>query len=215
MSTKRLSRTVIEGGRYHYNKFERRLSHRKPRHVGRRLCAAIARDPELADESIFDRRQPIYRGFYDKLAPAERWLRSQTGQRWIDVEGEILSRFDVRSLAGRHIVFDHLLPRPYDSLAGWRVYRRGTFFVDEAGILRFRQKKRIRGGRLLRCERCARRFAGDRLIGKRGDRTYWLEPTRMSDTVRFYRQGRELSPAERRAYDSLHAGHDAITRVLD
>lgn len=216
VSTKRLSRTVIEGGRYHYNKLERRRSHRKPRHEGRRICTALALDPDLADVVTFQRRQPIGHHFRDKLAPAERWLRAQTGRLWCEVEGEILSRFDVRSLAGRHIVYDHLLPaRSWESIAGWRVHRRGRFFVDAAGVLRFAPL--VRSRRSFRCGRCALRFAGDRLVGKRGERTYWLEPTMPPEVHAYvpYRQARELSAEERRAYDALGCGRDAITRVLD
>lgn len=137
MSTKRLARTVIEGGRARYNKYERRHSHRAQRTREKRLCRRLRVDPELADEAAEPRREHVRKGFRDKLAPAERWLASHEGRPWLEVEGCILSRFDTRTIAGRHIVFDHLLPGDYFSVwRGWRVNRRWWFYVDDEGRLR-------------------------------------------------------------------------------
>ena len=216
MSTKKLSRTVIEGGRHRYSKRERRRSHRIARHAARQLCAQVACEPASAELVHFERRPSVRRMFYDKLGPAERWLRAQVGRHWRDVEGEILSRFDVRSLPGRHIVYDHLLPSLFrESLAGWRVHRRGTFFVDPLGILRFAQLVRRRRTPL-RSSR-ALDFAGDRLVAIRGARTYWLEPTMPPDPWACipYRQAHELTREERREYDALDPrARAAISRVL-
>jgi hypothetical protein len=183
MSTKRLARTVIEGGRTSFSKEERRRSHHERRIQERVLLRELLWDPEVEREVHLD-RVPKY--FADRLSAAERWLRGHTGKPWRDVEGLIYTTFDLRSLAGRHIVFGHLLPREdrYSSLrGGWRVARtRGEFFVDDADLLQFRQFTRRRYARYnprpLRWEQTEHgRWVGGRLIAKRGRFLYWLEPT--------------------------------------
>ena len=71
MSTKDLSRTVIEGGRAGYSKWARRHSHAQERHhermVSKRLLSAIELDADI----VFQKRQKVYRDFRDKLGAPE------------------------------------------------------------------------------------------------------------------------------------------------
>ncbi len=143
MSTKNLSRTVIEGGRDGYSKFQRRSSHGAERASARRLLARYVVDEDEADARAIPKRKKAYRGFADKLGPAERWMRAQCGRPWDKVRSELFARFDTRTLAGRHIVFGHMLPmvRTCAVTAYWSYYR---FFVGNGGILRAVQRKRKR-----------------------------------------------------------------------
>src|SRR4051812_1474335 len=106
MATKNISRTVIEGGRRHYNSYARRASNSDHRAAERVFLRRIVLDPNGALEPI---RAHVAKDFYDKLAPAERWMRRQVGRPWNKIYAEIRARFDIRTTAGRHIVFDHML----------------------------------------------------------------------------------------------------------
>ena len=135
MSTKNLSRTVIEGGRSRYNRFERRHSNALERTWERQLSARLlaGADPE---EALYRRRPTVYAGFSDKLAPARRWLLRQVGRPWSKVRSELFARFDSRTTAGRHVLHDHLLR----AVEGERfaLGSRLAFRVDRRGLL---QKK--------------------------------------------------------------------------
>lgn len=138
MSTKNLARTILEAGRVakHY-RCKRREVTRKQR---TRLRAYMARAGNSAD--LFD-AEPIYeprrnRGPQaDKLGAPRRWLRSQVGRPWVKVEAEMLSKFSPRTLAGRHIVFEHLL-REVNFNGERKSGHKGlfVFYVDERGFLR-------------------------------------------------------------------------------
>lgn len=67
--------------------------------------------------------------FRDKLAPAQRWLASQVGRPWDKVYSELRAQFDSRTIAGAHVVNDHML--------GWvrrwnqpDPYRQNRFVID-------------------------------------------------------------------------------------
>lgn len=127
MARKDLSRTVIEGGRYYRNCWERRASHGIARAHEREWLDAVRFDHDLAEERAIAGRPHVYKMFRDKLAPAERWLESNVGRPWSTVRSELLQTFDTRTTAGRHIVFDHMLPWVEDGY---------VFRVDGKGILR-------------------------------------------------------------------------------
>ena len=130
MATKNLARTVIEGGRYPGNTWDRRASNGVQRTSARRVSGALVRGAD-ADSVVYPRRELVYPGFADKLGPAKRWLTSQVGRPWNKARSDLFARFDIRTTPGRHIVFDHLLPE----VEGHRRYR-PDYVVDRSGILR-------------------------------------------------------------------------------
>ncbi len=234
MSTKRLARTVIEGGRVGYCKYLRRQSHKKQRVALRVLLGELRADPEVVRGLPLE---PICKHFADRLSAADRWLRGHTGKPWPEVEGLIYQTFDLRTLAGRHVVFGHLLPSQSarETLrGGWRVHHsRGEFFVDDDEVLRYRQRVRNRRPRYnprpLRWEQTEHgRWVGGRLIAKRGRFLYWLEPTaplpertekrwwlvtpqRPQEVPR--RQSRALTPGERVTYAAFRDEVRALLTV--
>jgi hypothetical protein len=119
MSTKNLAKTVIEGGRYGGNKYDRRKSSQEERVRAKEFCKKAKLDPEVAEEEVMEERQPVYKGFTDKLAPMYRWLDSQAGRPWSDVRSEVFQNFDTRTTAGRHITFDHLLRSVVETESGF------------------------------------------------------------------------------------------------
>jgi hypothetical protein len=158
MSKKHLAKTAIEGGRHGFNTWERRHSHNQERRSSKEYCQKVLVDPELADEIDIEDKEKVYKEFSDKLSPVFRWLRSKVGQPWAEVRSEISKKFDSRTTAGRHILYDHLLSSVVDTQSGFNqygyivdpsieiansdgtapnYYRRAyhDFYVDQQGIL--------------------------------------------------------------------------------
>jgi hypothetical protein len=164
-------------------------------------------DPDRADADVIGVRPHVGKDFSDKLGAAERWLRSRVGQPWRTVEGEILRLFDTRNLAGRHIVFCHLLPRKWESpRSGWRVRRR-VFFEDDEGRLAVEDRDRHRRILIepgpLPCR--AKEWADGRRVGFHGARAYWYvrsRPVAPGIPPRF-RQHHELDDGEMVFYRTL------------
>lgn len=199
MSTKNLARTVIEGGRQHYNQFDRRNSNVVARARAHRTERALRAVSDV-DAVVFEPRTPVWRAFSDKLGPARRWLRSQVGRPWNKVTSDLFQRFDVRTTAGRHIVFCHLLQEV--NTDGTGPDRRHDFFVNARGILRYERFRAFGYARREALpepqkELCAW-LAGRRVL-EHGERLYWLELTPHDA----FRQSHELSASDARRWRSL------------
>lgn len=150
MSTKDISRSALEGGRYNGNKDERRESHVHERSRLREWLYNVSEDTETAEDSDPVPREPVRKGFTDKLNPCYRWLASRAGQPWSKVHSELRKTFDTRNLASWHIVNQHMLTEvegagtTSDNIA---IYRIARFFIDDGGILRDRGKRWYRNTR--------------------------------------------------------------------
>jgi hypothetical protein len=137
MTTKLLSRTVIEGGRTGHYKAECHKRIRQERAAWRSQAQAIICDPEALDNDVPAKRVPVIPDFDDKLSPIYRFLESRVGRNWDAVRSELFEKFDTRTTPGRHVLFDHLLrdvaesPEPDPSRFGIR-----RFYRDANGILR-------------------------------------------------------------------------------
>lgn len=133
MSTKSIARTAIEGGRANPNKFDRRHSHSRLRTATRNFLRSF--DPDAPERTPPPVLHHEGREFTDKLSPITGWFASRCGRPWNDVYSEIRQNFDVRTTAGRHIVFDHMLPTVINKYRprapGFR-----DFYIDDAGVLR-------------------------------------------------------------------------------
>jgi hypothetical protein len=191
MSRKNLSRSLIEGGRYSGNKTDRYISNAEERARVRNYIQEVTLDPENYDEYDVEPREHVYKGFKDKLGPMYRWLQSQVGRPWDDVRSEVFQKFDIRTTAGRHIVFDHLLnsvtvgeepPYRYSSNPDdpTTSYSDHDYYVDEDGAL---QKKRYLGRRrysekvpVWDTKQLANWLNG-RIIGQVGNKLFWFVPT--------------------------------------
>lgn len=220
MSTKNLARTVIEGGRHRHSRYFRRhtnaVERTRTHQLERQLCSS--QDPESA---YFPPRAAAYRGFDDKLGPAKRWLRSQVGRPWDKVRSELFVRFDTRTTAGRHIVFDHLLEEV--SPHRFASFQRQEFWISAHGILHYRSYDRKVYARARRAQALPEpeatlcRWLGERRVLEHGARLYWLVPTPHGA----FRQHHELNEADARRFRALPAwfrerfeGAPAITTEL-
>lgn len=140
MTTKNLSRTVIEGGRTGHYKAECNKRIRQERAAWRTQARAICNDPETWEDDLPVVRAPVYPDFDDKLNPIYRFLDSRIGQPWDDVRSELFSKFDARTTPGRHVLHDHLLRDVSESPDG-QSYRYGfrfqsRYYRDAEGVLR-------------------------------------------------------------------------------
>lgn len=191
MSTKRLQKTVIEGGRVGRNKWERRYSHTTERTSTREFCDKLKHDPDSADDDglFIKEKDKVHKEFDDKLGPMYRWLGRQVGKPWDEVRSLVTKTFDTRTTAGRHIVYDHLL-RSVEITPNVRLsYRRdpegentsyfkNDFYVDDNGILC--QKKYV--PRKWRSKIPAwdtnqlANWLNGRVVGKVGNKYFWYQP---------------------------------------
>jgi hypothetical protein len=200
MSTKNLARTVIEGGRYRGNRWDRRHSNKSERAAERCLSNRIHLLD--VDGALYEPRTPVRASFRDKLAPAERWMRSQVGRPWNKVRGELMQRFDTRTTAGRHIVFDHLLRSvQVDEVAmGFRWF---DFKVDRRGTLRELKRTRYQRPRLYPAlpepESELLGWLETRRVGERDTHLYWFVPT----PAGAFRQASPLEAADAARWRSL------------
>lgn len=200
MSTKDLSRTVIEGGRYRGNRYDRRRSHKVTRghthELENQLCIH-----DLADEAVFAPPDPVHRYFRDKLSPAERWLKSQVGRPWDKVRSDLFARFDTRTTAGRHILFDHLLKDVED--VDRHRYQWSHYYVSPHGILRYYEAKprppRRWHGWLPEPEATLVAWLGGRRVIEHDGQMYWLVPTRAGG----FRQQHRVGDADAQRFRGL------------
>lgn len=188
MSKKNLSKTVIEGGRTGYNKNERRRSSREERSKIKQYLHEVIRDVDIVEECVEPKREKVYKDFADKLSPMRRWLKTQVNQPWAEVHSEIKKKFDSRTTAGRHILFDHLLSSIVDTLSGFNQYgylpdgkEIGRFyqeyFVDNEGILR-ETKKLPKYQHVLKEEYAAAgKWLNGRMIIEKDGILYWCYPS--------------------------------------
>lgn len=207
MSTKNLARTVIEGGRRRGNVWERRCSNAQERAAEHQTSALLLGRLD-ADAVVYRKRAHVYRSFNDKLGPAQRWLEAQAGRSWNKVRSELFARFDTRTTAGRHIVFDHLLR----SVEGQP--RRFTFphdlLVDRHGLLRKIPLRRQRAGRAPLPESTTQieLWLAGRRVAVRGELLFWLVPTKAG----YYRQSQALSSTEVARWQALPDWYSALLR---
>jgi hypothetical protein len=134
LSRKNLSRTVIEGGRRFFNSYSRRASHGTARARTRDWLDHI--DDDRADGTDPRPLPRVGKQFYDKLGPAQRWLDSQVGRPWNKVYSELRTKFDSRTLAGKHIVDDHMIGMVRRAGEPTRYWSHRTLVVDRHGVLR-------------------------------------------------------------------------------
>lgn len=172
MATKNLARTAIEGGRCGHYKMEVAARAAGERAATRAFLDRVARDPEDAEALADPRRIPVRVCFSDKLAPVYRYLDANCGRPWTNVREEMFQRFDIRTTAGRHIIFDHVLPDVEARDRWWHRYS-----IDRHGMLRKMPRRQYPKYEWFD-ERPALRWLGDRRITRAGDRLMWWVPSK-------------------------------------
>jgi hypothetical protein len=208
MSTKNLARTIIEGGRYRGATWSCRYGNGVRRANTRIALAGVAAGAD-ADEMVVRQPQKIGRRFRDKLSASERWLDAQVGRPWNLVRSDLLRTFDTRTTAGRHIVFDHMLPSVRgEGSFDWAA----RFAVDRHGLLRrlpkVRYWHRAVPAPLPRSEREIAAWLSGRRVGARGDALFWFTPTAGSGYRQHHRLGGDDAVLWRSLPDWFRRCHD-------
>lgn len=210
MSKKNLARTAIEGGRRGFNTWERRESNQLERVRTRTMMRAAARDPEIAESKPAPKRRPVHPEFNDKLNPVYRWIAAQHGRHWDDVRAEVHAKFDARTTAGRHIMYDHVLTHVnyawHDN--DWR--GRSSYVeysvVGIDGILRHVPGRRPPWkGRGDTVNKIIWEWAAGRLVRWVGAVPFWFVPTTNVGLGLYYRQDVPLSKVDLGFYDDLNS----------
>lgn len=183
MSKKNLARTPLEGGRTNEDREWRRdwiETHRRMRHATNHK---MTRDPSAWDSIDLEIDRQGWRDskFKDKINAIERWIAKQVGRKWDDVYSEIKQRFDCRTTAGRHILYDHIIGYVELSLDSHR-RSRAEFMVDEDGILvrgpwrRNWHRRPAEPAIVKRTIDEVRAFCGDRKVRNIGTELFWMLP---------------------------------------
>jgi len=81
-----------------------------------------------------------YERFRDRLGPLRKFLKSQCGRKWNDVYSDICKQVDRRCIRGYHLHthVDGMVERYAPAWAGYIKWWRRSLYVDEEGILRYR-----------------------------------------------------------------------------
>lgn len=177
MATKNLSRTVIEGGRRGWSKYERRHFTRQDRVAARRFIYCLKHDLDLWNEQVLPLRKKAYKEFNDRLGPCYRWLHSRVGKNWNETHAILFQKFDTQTTAGRHIVFSHLL-KAVQSVDDRHHPIISEYLIDTEGTLIYRpRRKRYRHERILKSyEPDVSKWLNARRIIQHGNILFWLVP---------------------------------------
>jgi len=201
MSTKNLARTAIEGGRYFGGTFICRYENHAVRALTRTALGRLRVAGADADDWVPPQVRKMGRHFHDKLSAPERWLDAQIGRPWNLVRGELMRKFDPRTTAGRHIVFDHMLP--WVRARGAAADYGERFAVDAHGLLRRLPRRRYfrleLPAPLPRPERELTTWLSGRRVGPRDDVFFWFIPTAHGS----YRQHHRLDRGDVALWRSL------------
>lgn len=188
MATKKLARTVVEGGRAGYSKWDRRRRNRSQRRL---------RFDEEGDRLHGKDCAPGWRGFDDCLKPLRRWIDSHVGRGWNNVYRDFCALTDRRTVKGWHLD-DHLqgMVDRGDPLAY------GRFYVDGRGILRRKDRVPRERGTGYREQRRALDWARGRQVIEHGGTAFWTADA-VDDPVAASRQGPRLTDRETAFWTSL------------
>lgn len=183
MATRDMARTIVEGGRWDWEQFERWQTNRRHRVATRAYLRAVTSNPEAADERLEPRRLPrtTYRSgrFSDKVAPLSRWIDAQIGRQWDDAYAELCRRYDRRSTKGWHLIVGHV-DRYTVAREGEYRAEYASHIVDEDGVLRrgyrYRRSHWPRGARWMpKAE--VQAWLANRKVGQRSVHLFWFVPT--------------------------------------
>lgn len=197
MSTKKLSRTIIEGGRRNGYKHERKQSLRSARRISKEVVKYSKKhSDDFCEVNYPKRKHSSYydvEKFYDKTHPTERWMESRVGKSWNKTYSMLREKFDIRTTPGRHVLLDHMLRSVWTSQDRSTLLAQSyEYYVDGQGILRKNANRRNRynNGEWNKIH-VERNELGDwlqgRLIDKIGEVLYWFEPTNKVPNPLYFR----------------------------
>lgn len=181
MATKNLGRTAVEGGRTESYKVETARTETTLRTQTRDYLRQV--DAESADDDPDPRhcRRVGKKGYQtDKLRPVWKMLDGCVGRPWAKVWSEICEKFDARTLAGYHVLHDHIAREidPHEHIPEMP-YMYSRYYVDDHGI--FRKRVRAPRGKTpsihVKDFEWLQAWLGSRAILRIGPKLFWAVPT--------------------------------------
>lgn len=178
MSKKNLSRTIIEGGRTKRSKYYRENCIGSERTAVRTIISGSHGDSDFFDDVVIPKRDKSSKDFYDRLSSVERYLDSRVGKSWNKTFSYLKENFDIRTTAGRHLIYDHVLNDIAFSKEKHSLYDKiARYYVDKSGILRKNPKSKYNPEERAKKEKEIREWLSGRMIGKVGNVLYWYNAT--------------------------------------
>lgn len=184
MSTKNLGRTAIEGGRTTHYKDRVEEFEGSFRASNRDYTRKVSNDVEAFDDELDPKRRKKSKknNQTDHLRPVYNLLDSMVGRPWSKVFSEICEKFDSRTLAGRHVLYDHIIneidPHAHvPMLHQW--YRRNDYYIDDHGVFSKRKHARRKYEYNYVSQKYAekiRDWLNGRAIIRQGSKLYWGYP---------------------------------------
>jgi hypothetical protein len=176
MSTKRLSRTIIEGGKRGFDKHERKLQIQKNRRAGRDFCQTYSDENDT--ELLHRKGKHYYREFNDCLSPLRKFIEAHVGQPWNDVWSKLCSMADRGNIRGWHFL-DHAKAMLFNATGAKESY--WGLYIDDEGILRDKPIKRHNRSNFKKereMEHLYYRWWGDRRVRMIGTIYFWFDPVK-------------------------------------
>lgn len=173
MSTKRIARTLVEGGRASSNKYDRRQTHRTRRSRERRAAyLALFEDPDWVD---WGEDVPVYPEYADKTSAYRRWLGSFVGQSWNTARSAIVRGLDQRNIKDWHLrqhIDGDVALHPEDWFYNYRHFRVEEGLLQRTPPLFVKTKQEKEKGV---SSRHLFAWVRGRRVQRRGDVLFWME----------------------------------------
>lgn len=141
MSTRKLSRSIVEGGRA--NRSERRAEIKSERAEQKAFLAKCVLDPEYSDEDFITEMRPVRKEFNDRFGAFTRYIDSNIGRSWNNVYSELKEKFSEESMKDWHMMLH--MKQSIDIHGEYKVgFYWPTYYVDSDHILRKRKKEKFK-----------------------------------------------------------------------
>lgn len=177
MSTKRLSRTIIERGKRGSDKEERKQQIIKSRRKARTFCATYCEDKV---EPFYEARH-YYREFGDRLAALYMFLEAHVGKPWNEIYSKLCAIRSRKTIQGHHFI-EHAKDLVFTPTGAGKGARFSYGFYLEDGILYLNERwKRPKYSSL--SKEIAKRYEdwiGNRKIKLIGSKYFWYEPVELA-----------------------------------
>lgn len=174
MSTKRLSRTIIERGKRGSDKEERKQQIIKSRRKARNFCTTYCED----SVEPFYKARHYYREFGDRLSALDSFLKAHIGQPWDKIYSKLCAIRSRKTIQGHHFI-QHAKDFVFSSTGAGRDIKWTWGYYIEDGILLYDKYKPLRYPRLRRdILKRYEDWIGNRKIKLIGSKYFWYDPVK-------------------------------------
>lgn len=178
MSTKKLSKTILEAGKLNESKYDSKINAKKERAATRKYMAKIVVDPDGAEEYVPPQRKKASKLQGDKLGAVYRFIDSWVDRSWDQCYSEMKKKFQPKTLHGYHILHDHIMqhiiyPNKDAVEHGWYSKYSDAYYIDDDKILRKIKRQPKSGLKNFNYKELSD-WLGKRKIGKIGNKYFWF-----------------------------------------